>query len=81
MITPDTPSDPRPASIRASRPTSPGGFAIAWDQALERAHNYWAPPDADTSVECAEILVGGPVVIDQQPVRLIPSMRDRGVIA
>lgn len=55
------------------------GFEEAWATACEKAASYWlnGPPDAPFF---AEILVGGNVLLDPQPLRLLDVMESDGFI-
>ncbi len=56
------------------------GYEQAWETARAQAYGYWAPDAAIDDLELAEILVAGPVLIEGSPLRLIPTMRDSGLI-
>lgn len=56
------------------------GYAEAWEIARAQAYGYWAPDASTSDVECAEILVAGPALFEDFPLRLLPTMRGHGLI-
>lgn len=58
------------------------GFDNAWSLACNRASNYWMTGHATPSTPFfAEVLVGGPLVIDPEPLRLLDVMEAHALLA
>ena len=58
------------------------GFAEAWDLAFDRAQGYWMTGQATPNTPFfAEVLVGGTLVIDPEPLRLLEVMEAHALIS
>jgi hypothetical protein len=58
------------------------GFKAAWDAACDRAIRYWMTGQATpTTPFYAEILVGGPILLDGAPLRLLEIMEAEQLLA